>query len=149
LLLAGHFLKLFLATMNKNVNGLAPATRQKLLSHRWSGNVRELRNVIERALILETTSEVQPSSLPDFHTGVRVQKAVSGPAADESLDDTLTRIERELITGAMEQNDFNLTRAAEQLKLTRHSLRYRMQRLRINLGDEPGESSSTEKIPET
>ena len=149
LLLAGHFLKLFRATMNKNVNGLAPATRQKLLAHRWPGNVRELRNVIERALILETTSEVQPSSLPDFHTEVRIQKAVSGPATDESLDDTLTRIERELITGAMEQNDFNLTRAAEQLKLTRHSLRYRMQRLRINLGDEPGELSSTEKIPET
>ena len=38
LLLAGHFLKLFRATMNKNVNGLAPATRQKLLAHRWPGN---------------------------------------------------------------------------------------------------------------
>jgi transcriptional regulator with PAS, ATPase and Fis domain len=49
LLLAGHFLKLFRATMNKNVDGLTPAARQKLLSHRWPGNVRELRNVIERA----------------------------------------------------------------------------------------------------
>ena len=42
---------------------------------------------------------------------------------------------RELITGALEQNDFNLTRAAEQLKLTRHSLRYRMQRLNMQPGD--------------
>ena len=47
----------------------------------------------------------------------------------------MDRIERELISGAMEQNNFNLTRAAEQLKLTRHSLRYRMQRLQMNLGD--------------
>ena len=149
LLLVGHFLKLFRATMNKNVNGLASATRQKLLSHRWPGNVRELRNVIERALILETTREIQPSSLPDFQVEMRLQKTVPGQAAaDESLDDTLTRIERELITGAMEQNDFNLTRAAEHLKLTRHSLRYRMQRLRMNLGDEPGETSIAEKIPE-
>jgi DNA-binding NtrC family response regulator len=148
LLLAGHFLKLFRATMNKNVNDLAHATRQKLLSHRWPGNVRELRNVIERALILETAREIQPSSLPDFQIEARFQKTTPGPAADESLDDTLARIERELITGAMEQNDFNLTRAAEHLKLTRHSLRYRMQRLRMNLGDEPGESSITEKIPE-
>jgi DNA-binding NtrC family response regulator len=149
LLLAGHFLKLFRATMNKNVNGLASATGQKLLSHRWPGNVRELRNVIERALILETTREIQPASLPDFQVESRLQKTAPGPAsADESLDDTLTRIERELITGAMEQNDFNLTRAAEHLKLTRHSLRYRMQRLRMNLGDEPGETSIAEKIPE-
>ena len=149
LLLAGHFLKLFRATMNKNVNGLAPVTRQKLLLHRWPGNVRELRNAIERALILETARDIQPSSLPDFQIEARLQKPASGQAAaDESLDDTLTRIERELITGAMEQNDFNLTRAAESLKLTRHSLRYRMQRLRLNLGDEPGESSVAEKIPE-
>src|SRR5271154_1299679 len=149
LLLAGHFLKSFRAKMNKNVNGFASAARQKLLSHRWPGNVRQLRNAIERALILETTREIQPTSLPDFQVEARLQKTISGPAtADESLDDTLTRIERELITGAMEQNDFNLTRAAEHLKLTRHSLRYRMQRLRMNLGDEPGETSIAEKIPE-
>ena len=44
-------------------------------------------------------------------------------------------MERELITSVLEQNDFNLTRAAERLKLTRHSLRYRMQRLNMNSGD--------------
>ena len=150
-LLAGHFLKLFRATMNKNVNGLAHATRQKLLAHRWPGNVRELRNVIERALILETTPEIQPASLPDFQIEARLQKTAPGQATpDESLDDALARIERELITGAMEQNEFNLTRAAESLKLTRHSLRYRMQRLRMNLGDgEAGEPAAAEKIAET
>ena len=149
LLLAEHFLRLFRATMNKNVNGLAHATRQKLLSHRWPGNVRELRNAVERALILETTREVQPASLPDFQVEARLQKTPPGhAAANESLDDTLTRIERELITGAMEQNDFNLTRAAEHLKLTRHSLRYRMQRLQMNFGDGAGEMSAVEKISE-
>jgi DNA-binding NtrC family response regulator len=149
-LLAEHFLKLFRATMNKNINGLAPATRQKLLAHRWPGNVRELRNAIERALILETTGEIQSSSLPDFQVEARLQKTVPAQAvADESLDDTLTRIERELITGAMEQNAFNLTRAAESLKLSRHSLRYRMQRLRMSLGDEPVESSVAGKNSET
>jgi DNA-binding NtrC family response regulator len=151
LLLAEHFLKLFRATMNKNVSGLAHATRQKLLSHRWPGNVRELRNVIERALILETAREIQSASLPDFQIEARLQKTAPGqPVADESLDDALARIERELITGAMAQNDFNLTRAAESLKLTRHALRYRMQRLRMNLGDgDTSESSAAEKIAET
>ncbi len=135
-LLAEHFLKMFRTALNKNVDGLAPAARSRLLSHTWPGNVRELRNVIERALILEKTREIQPSSLPDFRVEVRWQKApLPQPAPDESLDDALARLERELITHALEQHDFNLTRAAEFLKLTRHSLRYRMQRLAMNVGD--------------
>ena len=136
LLLAEHFLKMFRAAMTKNVDGLAPAARQKMLLHRWPGNVRELRNAIERALILETAHEIQPSSLPDFQIEARLAKsAPAQPAPDESLDDALMRTERELIAGALEQNDFNLTRAAERLKLTRHSLRYRMQRLDMQVGD--------------
>jgi DNA-binding NtrC family response regulator len=104
--------------------------------------VRELRNVIERALILEATTEIQPSSLPDFQVEARLQKAPAiHPAPGESLDDALMRLERELITQALEQHDFNLTRAAECLNLTRHSLRYRMQRLNMNAGDgAPGDT---------
>jgi DNA-binding NtrC family response regulator len=136
LLLAEHFLRTFRVVMNKNVEGITPAARQKLLAHHWPGNVRELRNVIERALILETTKEIQPSSLPDFQIEARLQKSPAmHPASGESLDDALARIEGELITSALEQSGFNLTRAAEQLKLTRHSLRYRMQRLNLNPGD--------------
>src|ERR1017187_3016463 len=136
LLLAEHFLKMFRTSMTKNVDGLALAARQKMLLHRWPGNVRELRNAMERALILETARVIQPSSLPDFQIEARLAlSAPVQPAPDESLDDALMRTERELITGALEQNDFNLTRAAERLKLTRHSLRYRMQRLDMQIGD--------------
>jgi DNA-binding NtrC family response regulator len=143
--LAGYFLKIFRATMNKNVEGFTIAARQKLLSHRWPGNVRELRNVVERALILETAREIQPASLPDFHVESRLQKSATlPPAPDESLDDALNRREREVIHGALEQNDFSLTRAAEKLKLTRHALRYRMQRLNMKLGNESAENAERE-----
>jgi DNA-binding NtrC family response regulator len=139
--------------LNKNVDGLTPAARSKLLSHTWPGNVRELRNVIERALILEKTREIQPSSLPDFQVEARLQKAPFLQfAPGESLDDALARLERELITHALEQYDFNLTRAAEYLKLTRHSLRYRMQRLNMNVGDSAsGETpvTASRQIPES
>jgi len=135
-LLAEHFLKMFRTAMTKHMDGLAPAARQKMLLHRWPGNVRELRNAIERALILETTHEIQASSLPDFRIEAKLAKSAPAPAVpDESLDDALTRTERELISEALEQSDFNLTRAAERLKLTRHSLRYRMQRLNMQFGD--------------
>ncbi|HUE37005.1 MAG TPA: sigma-54 dependent transcriptional regulator [Candidatus Acidoferrum sp.] len=132
LLLAEHFLKLFAATMNKNVTAISRAARQKLLSHGWPGNIRELRNAIERGLILETTRELQAGSLPDFQIEARLQKNQPVQVGlDESLDDALGRIERELITSALDQNNSNLTRAAERLKLTRHALRYRMQRLNM------------------
>jgi len=138
LLLAGYFLKMFRAAMNKNINTITPAARQKLLSHTWPGNVRELRNVIERALILETTHEIQASSLPDFQVETRLQRTTATftqAAPNESLDDALARLERELITNVLEQNNFNPTRTAERLKLSRHSLRYRMQRLNMDFGD--------------
>jgi DNA-binding NtrC family response regulator len=135
LLLAEHFLNQFRTTMNKNVTGFSAGARQKLLMHRWPGNVRELRNAVERALILETTREIQPTSLPDFSVETRLSRpAPATPEREESLDETLARLERELISEALAQTDFNLTRAAERLKLTRHSLRYRMQRLDLNPG---------------
>ncbi|MGH7990590.1 MAG: helix-turn-helix domain-containing protein, partial [Limisphaerales bacterium] len=152
LLLASHFLKFFRATMNKNVNQISSGARQKLLSHRWPGNVRELRNAIERALILENTREIQASNLPDFQVESRLQKVAPVQVAlDESLDDALARTERELISNTMEQNDFNLTHAAERLKLTRHSLRYRMQRLGMKIGDNAANEATAadRQTPET
>jgi DNA-binding NtrC family response regulator len=136
MLLAGHFLKLFRAKMNKNVTGFAAAARQKLLAQRWPGNVRELRNVVERALILETGREIQPADLPDFVVESRLQKTSSAAAPDESLDAAMERLEREIIQAALDQNNFSLTRASERLKLTRHALRYRMQRLNMKIEGE-------------
>jgi DNA-binding NtrC family response regulator len=141
-LLAEHFLKLFRAALNKNITGFAPLARHKLLAHRWPGNVRELRNAVERALILETNHQIQAPSLPDFAVEARLQKgAPVAVAPDESLDLALERLERELIQNMLEQSNFNLTRAAERLRLSRHSLRYRMQRLNMKTaaadGNEP------------
>ena len=144
LVLAEHFLRMFRARMNTPAAGFTAAARQKLLGHRWPGNVRELRNVIERALILETGRDIQPSSLPDFAVETRLQKNTPAmPAPDESLDAALERLERELIHGALEQNNFSLTRAAERLKLTRHSLRYRMQRLNMKLAAGDGDPAGS------
>jgi DNA-binding NtrC family response regulator len=139
-LLAEYFLLTFGVSLNKNTRTISRAARQKLLSHHWPGNVRELRNVIERALILETTSEIQPGSLPDFQLEARLHKvAVPRPTGVESLDEMMASFERELINGILEQNHFSLTKTAEQLKISRHALRYRMQRLNLNTGAEAEE----------
>jgi DNA-binding NtrC family response regulator len=135
-LLSEHFLRLFGTTMNKKVRGLARVAREELMSHHWPGNVRELRNVIERALILETTREIQAASLPDFELETRLRKTGGPPNAGvESLGESLANFERELITSTLEQNENNLTKTAERLKITRHTLRYRMQRLNLSADD--------------
>jgi len=141
-LLADYFLKNFAVSMNKNTRSLSRAARQKLLAHHWPGNVRELRNVIERALILETTGEIQPTSLPDFQLEARLHKTAAAaplPAAGQSLDEITTNFERELIASILEHNHFNLAKTAEQLKISRHALRYRMQRLNVSAGTEAEE----------
>jgi len=133
LLLAEHFLKHFGQTIKKPAKKFSRAAQQKLLSHHWPGNVRELRNVIERALILETSTEVQSASLPDFQIETGLRKAAAHKTmAGQSLDEMMANFERELVTSVLEQNHFSLTRTAEQLKISRHALRYRMQRLNIS-----------------
>ena len=145
LLLAEHFLKSLGANMNRKTQVLSRTAGQKLMSHHWPGNVRELRNVIERALILQASGEIQTSSLPDFQIEARLHRSAPQKlAGDTSLDDMMANFERELITSLLEQNHFSLTRTAEHLKISRHALRYRMQRLGIAPapGEEPPDAPS-------
>jgi transcriptional regulator with PAS, ATPase and Fis domain len=152
IMLADHFLRHFSQIMKRPARCLSRPAQQKLLSHHWPGNVRELRNVIERGLILENSDEIQSSSLPDFQIETGLRKA-TGPRSigTESLDEMMANFERELITSVLEQNHFSLTRTAERLKISRHALRYRMQRLNINTGsdtdDEPPASSGKDGSP--
>jgi two-component system, NtrC family, response regulator AtoC len=131
--LADHFLKLFNSSMNKGVKRISRGAQQALLAHRWPGNVRELRNVIERALILETTAEIQALNLPDFQLESRLTRAVAPlPVAGERpLDEIVADFERNLINSTLESTAHNLTKSADKLKISRHALRYRMQRLNL------------------
>lgn len=148
-LLAEYFLHQFGENMGKVIKGISSGARHKLMSHHWPGNVRELRNVIERAVILENTQEIQPSSLPDFYLETRLKKGEeSGPSVGvQSLDELMTQYEKDIIMRALDQQRYNLGKTADALKLSRHALRYRMQRLNINTdGDsDDDESVSSEK----
>jgi transcriptional regulator with PAS, ATPase and Fis domain len=86
---------------------------------------------------LETTSEIQAANLPDFQVESRLRKSDTAIFPREgSLDDLMSGFEKEVIANTLEQNHFNLTKSAEQLKISRHALRYRMQRLNISGPDE-------------
>ncbi len=144
IILAENFLAHFGEAMNKRIRSITPAARSKLMAHNWPGNVRELRNVIERAVILESGPEVQPASLPDFNFEGKLRKPettiISG---NKSLDEMMAEFERQVINSTLESCRFNISKTAEQLKISRHALRYRMQRLNIA----PGDDEDTTTIP--
>jgi DNA-binding NtrC family response regulator len=143
LVLAEHFLKQFATSMGKPVLKISKAAQQKLLSHHWPGNVRELRNAIERAVILETSESLRSENLPDFRLETRLRKDDRPKELRlASLDDSLARYERDLILATFEQENYNLVKTAEKLKITRHALRYRMQRLNIEPDMVTGEEAT-------
>ncbi len=140
IVLAEHFLRQFNSSMGKHIDKISPVAQQKLLAHHWPGNVRELRNVIERAVILESTREIQARSLPDFQLETRLRKGdLPQVTAGHSLDEIMAGCEKDLIMQTLDHNRYNLTRTADQLKISRHALRYRMQRLNISVGAEDEE----------
>jgi DNA-binding NtrC family response regulator len=135
-LLAHHFLRGFSAKLGRNIRGISPLAMQALQAHVWPGNIRELRNVIERAVILEQVEEIQPASLPDFEVESRLREGLpvkAGPPQSGSLTDALLRFEKEMILQALEASGGSLGKAAAALDLSRHALRYRMGRLSLGV----------------
>jgi len=139
LLLADHFLRGFNLRLGKSISGISQAARGALLAHSWPGNIRELRNVIERAVILEGHSEVQPGSLPDFELESRLRRPETGrhgqaPNLAGTIGDHLITYERDLIQSAVQQSGGDLEAAAAQLGLSLPALRFRMARLQLSGG---------------
>ena len=133
-LLARHFLEIFATHLRKGTLTLSEAANERLMSHTWPGNVRELRNVIERAVILTTESEITPKLLPGFEIETRLhgRPDPEPPPTRGNLDELVSGYEKRIVLGALERNHFNINRTADDLQVTRHALRYRMQRLNIS-----------------
>ena len=82
----------------------------------------------------------QARNLPDFQIETRLRKSdLPIVTAGHSLDEIMANFERDLIMQTLDHNRYNLTRTADQLKISRHALRYRMQRLNISAGTEDEE----------
>ncbi len=132
--LASFFLRRYGEKAGKSLTGIAPDALRCLASYSWPGNVRQLENAIERAVALETTSEIQLDRLPDV---VRNGSAApegdlfSLPEGPFDLEAFLSQIESSLVAQALHQSGGNQTLAAERLKLTKGSLRHRLHSLQI------------------
>ncbi|MEW6486796.1 MAG: sigma-54 dependent transcriptional regulator [Thermodesulfobacteriota bacterium] len=129
--LARHFLEGFNRDFKTSFRGLTTDAEHLLLRYDWPGNIRELRNVLERAVILSSGETIDVESLPWKIKGERKREAKAGEPGVVVLPDTgldIDDVERELIVQALAKTDQNQTRAARLLGLTRDALRYRMKK---------------------
>ncbi len=118
---------------------LSPAALDALSRHDFPGNVRELENLLERAVALSTGGEILPD---DLRSGGKAPATASEKVPSGPLPEYLERVERDVILGALAKTGFNRTAAAKLLGISFRTLRYRMQRLEIREPDRSGGSGT-------
>lgn len=127
--LANYFIETFNKEFNKHVNGISGMAEKKLVDYGWPGNIRELKNVIERAIILGNEETLLLEHLPleiiakSSQSGAPVTSLKLPP---EGVD--IEEVEKELIRQALEGSDWNQSKAAKKLNLGIDAFRYRMKK---------------------
>ena len=143
--LAQYFLKRCAAEHDRDIHAFSPDALRALDAYAFPGNVRELENIVERAITLATTQIIGLGDLPlevDGSTALPTPALMTLPADGCELDDVLGELERRLIVQALERCDGVRTSASKLLGLSLRSLRYRMQKLSIADAEELGPESS-------
>ncbi len=130
--LVDHFVARFAPESGKTITGLTPAAMKVLQEFHWPGNIRELENIIERALALSNGPVLD---VADIHLDVSPARAASTAAAFPPEGMTLEQFEDEIIREALRRANGNKSQAARLLGLSRNALRYRLSK--IGVPDEP------------
>ncbi|HDT6511521.1 TPA: sigma-54-dependent response regulator transcription factor ZraR [Klebsiella aerogenes] len=122
--LAQHFLKRYAERNRKTVQGFTPQAMDLLIHYGWPGNIRELENAVERAVVLLTGDYISERELPLAIAGTTLP--VTGN--DKALIQPLVEVEKEVILAALEKTGGNKTEAARQLGITRKTLLAKLSR---------------------
>ena len=137
--LAAHFLARCSREQNKNLRGFSSDALRALDAYDFPGNVRELENIVERAVALGTGPQIGLGDLPHEVSGSAAQPSpalVTLPDEGCDLDSVLGEVERRLIVQALDRSGGVRTAAAKTLGVTLRSLRYRMQKHAMHDDDE-------------
>ncbi|MBI5099479.1 MAG: sigma-54-dependent Fis family transcriptional regulator [Nitrospirae bacterium] len=126
-ILTRHFLSYYSMQYNKKtIKGFSPEAEKLMTSYNWPGNIRELKNLVERLVVLENVEEILPVHLPHWLSGASIpethlpDKKFTLPEEGISLDD----IEKDLFMQALKKADYNKVVAAKLLNISYDSLRY-------------------------
>ncbi len=142
-LLVEHFLKKYSKLLGKDIQEMSSYGLQVLMDYDFPGNVRELENIIERGVALESSNIILPESL-SLTSAIRKQgKNASQDQAEfqavaneeelfqRGLDDVINNLEKRLISHALKKADNSKTRAADLLKVSFRSLRYKVKKYEL------------------
>jgi DNA-binding NtrC family response regulator len=130
-MLANYFVSEANQEMNKNIKSISSDVMKILLNHHWTGNIRELRNLMRRAVLLtegSTVTEVDLLADPSLNTNDN--SSVSSMSLEEtSIDEVTKNVEKEMIIKALKQTNGNKVKAANLLKINRKALYRKMKTL--------------------
>jgi DNA-binding NtrC family response regulator len=126
--LVNYFVDAYNTEFRKRVRGVAPNAMRLLQTYGWPGNIRELRNAVERAMLLVEGSELTADQFPvASNAGIRLTEGVPLPPTGVDLE----QLERSLVVQALERSGWNQTKAATLLGLNRDQIRYRIEKFKL------------------
>ncbi|MCX8116310.1 MAG: sigma-54 dependent transcriptional regulator [Desulfobacterota bacterium] len=135
-LLAAHFLKKYSEELGKEITRISPEALRLLMQYDYPGNVRELQNIIERAVALETASELTPENLNSYMQGQMLFKKnlfdLEIPNEGIDLEKIVEEVERTLLIKALDRTKGIKKKAAELLRINFRSMRYRLEKYGLN-----------------
>ncbi len=129
-MLANHFLNKYRHQMGKNISGIDQSAYRALMNYDWKGEVRELENVMERAVIFCQNDVMTLENLPE---SLRASKDIVVPDQTGSLDEFMNKVEREYIIKTLENCDQDKEKAAKVLNLGLSTLYRKIKELNIQL----------------
>jgi two-component system, NtrC family, response regulator PilR len=131
-LLADYFLGRLNSSMAKRIDRLSDEALKKIESYDWPGNVRELENAMERAFILETSTELSAQHLPEsVATNSRMRALMNFPDEGLDLESYVETLQKGFLEEALRRSDGVQVKAAELLRMSYRSFRHYMQKYNI------------------
>jgi DNA-binding NtrC family response regulator len=126
--LVNYFVDSYNSEFRKRVKGVTADAMKQLQTYGWPGNIRELRNAVERAMLLTERDSLTADQFPVASGGApSLTEGVELPAHGVDLD----QLERSLVVQALERTNWNQTRAATLLGLNRDQIRYRIEKFKL------------------
>ena len=126
ILFAENFLEKANNNLNKNVKGFSGEVWDAFRAHHWPGNLRELQNVIKRAVLLTSTEEIETSALPK-------EVIDSNGKPESSKNFSKSDFEKDRIIKALKKTNFNKSKAAKLLQVTRKTLYNKINHYNLDL----------------
>ncbi len=135
-LLIDLFIQKHNSKLGTQIEGIDPAVRNRLMKFSWPGNIRQLENVIERAMVMTDGRTLQNNHFPSWFKDESHSKADIFRLENLSIKQSTRELEERLIRKALEQTNWNRTHAAILLEISLRSLLYKMKEFSIEQGSD-------------